>query len=177
MPKQRNEQSPVVLTLQANLKSIFDYADRHPELRDRSTPVRLAEWIDEQGWGDRVSKSTIYRMAKAEGPVVTDALELVARAFDLQAWHMLVPGLDPANPPYVLATEQERVLWKTYKELPSRMAALGDDEATAKRQDAGNGRHPAGDQEGARNAPRSGARKARRHDSGGTAAKRAPAKR
>ena len=144
MPKERKRQAEIIKVLAANMKAVFAFADRVPETRDRSTPERLCEWIDEQRWGDRMGKTTVYKMLRGTGPVVIDQLELVARAFDLEAWHLLVPGLDPANPPYLVRSEQERELWRSIVKV--REAAL--EEAT-KREDAREDRHSESPTDGA----------------------------
>ncbi len=111
---------PVSNMLAANITSLFLYAEKHEDLLDRVSPVALEEYIREQGWGKTVSKSTIYRMMDGDDGASIAVLALIASAFDLQAWHLLSPGLDPANPP-VLMTDIERQLYADFKELQRRL--------------------------------------------------------
>lgn len=54
-----------------------------------------------------LSDNTVGRARRArkpeagleEGAVQLDTLHKIARAYGFQAWQMLVPGFDPANPP------------------------------------------------------------------------------
>lgn len=47
----------------------------------------------------KVGKSTVDRALKAETPLNIDYLEAIARAFGVDAWQLLVPGMNPTNPP------------------------------------------------------------------------------
>lgn len=134
MPKAKRKKSGVVKIVQENTEALFALAARDPEFLDRASPVRLEEYIAEQKWEDRVGKSTIYRMFNGEGPVGADTLELVARAFNLQAYHLLIPGLDPANPPVVLTSAREREFWEHVRNL-NRDSGGGNAKAPAKRED------------------------------------------
>ena len=139
MAKQRERQAAVVLILAANMKRIFAMADRLPDYRNRSTPERLCEWITDEKWEDRIGKTTVYKMLNGDGPVVIDQVELVARAFEMEAWHLLTPDLDPANPPYLVRTKEERELWKKIE----RLTEVEREKAT-KREDARGGGHQEG---------------------------------
>lgn len=46
-----------------------------------------------------VGHGSIERMRNAGAAVQIDTLEKVARVFGLEPWHLMIPGLDPANPP------------------------------------------------------------------------------
>jgi hypothetical protein len=50
-----------------------------------------------------------------------DVLAAVATAFDLQPWHLLVPGLDPNNPPVTQLTPEERKLYADYQRLRAQL--------------------------------------------------------
>jgi len=43
-------------------------------------------------------------------------IEDVAKLLGLQPWQLLVPGLDPTNPPVVTMTETERALYARLRE-------------------------------------------------------------
>lgn len=46
-----------------------------------------------------VAEGTIHRMSKGTNAATIENVQAVARAFGLQGWQLLVPGLDPLNPP------------------------------------------------------------------------------
>ena len=59
-----------------------------------------------------VSNGTLDRMRRATAATRIDQVELVAGAFGLAAWQMMVPGLEPKNPPVLAAaSEAERLLY------------------------------------------------------------------
>lgn len=59
-----------------------------------------------------VSNGTLDRMRRAAAGARIDQVELVARAFGLEAWQMMVPGLEPKNPPVLAAaSDAERALY------------------------------------------------------------------
>ena len=62
-----------------------------------------------------VSVASISRIKEAQTSVGLDILEKLAPVFGLQAWHLLVPGLDPSNPPVAHITEAERILYTRIK--------------------------------------------------------------
>lgn len=45
-----------------------------------------------------VSGTTVYRILNRRASPTSDTLALLAEAFGLEAFHLLVDGLDPANP-------------------------------------------------------------------------------
>jgi hypothetical protein len=59
-----------------------------------------------------VSNGTLDRMRRATAAARIDQVELVAKAFGLEAWQLMVPSLEPRNPPVLAAaTEAERALY------------------------------------------------------------------
>jgi len=60
-------------------------------------------------------------MLGGEGAVGADVLDMVARAYGLEAWHLLVSGMEPQNPPSVLVSEGQRRLFRelteSYREI------------------------------------------------------------
>lgn len=46
-----------------------------------------------------VAQATIGRILRAETDATIDTVQALARTLDLEAWHLLVPDLDPKNPP------------------------------------------------------------------------------
>ena len=63
----------------------------------------------------KVGLATCDRIKKRETSVGTDVLEKVADVFGLQAWHLLTPNLDPANPPVIWLTKTERDLYENMR--------------------------------------------------------------
>jgi hypothetical protein len=58
--------------------------------------------------GESLSQSTINRILNAKVSVGVDHLMILAALFDLEPWQMLVPDLDPDDPP-VLASISRRL--------------------------------------------------------------------
>lgn len=50
-----------------------------------------------------VSTGTIDRLRRSEAATGIDNIGAIAAAFDLQAWQLLVPDLQPTNPPILVA--------------------------------------------------------------------------
>lgn len=63
----------------------------------------------------KVGLATCDRIKKRETSVGTDVLEKIADVFGLQAWHLLTPNLDPANPPVIWLTKTERDLYENMR--------------------------------------------------------------
>jgi transcriptional regulator with XRE-family HTH domain len=91
----------------ANLERLMAYAAKHHDKR-LASPEALEE-------ASGVSRSNIYRYLAQETSPTLEKLEGIARAFDLMAWQLLVPHLDPANPPVVFVTPEERALYDSIR--------------------------------------------------------------
>lgn len=115
-PKGAKRPPRIALVIKTNIEALLDYAGRRPELADRATPVALETFIRKQAWGESVGKSSIYRMTEGKSATGADVLDMVARAFDLQAWQLLMPGFDPGNPPSLLISDSQRELFKNFQE-------------------------------------------------------------
>lgn len=75
--------------------------------------------------GNKVGKSTIDRAMKADTPLTLDNLEALAKAFELDAWQLLVPGLSPSNPPLLRQVgESEDQLYRRIESLVQEAAGL-----------------------------------------------------
>ena len=59
-----------------------------------------------------IGKSTLYRILdpREKNPTQLDTLEKIARAYELQAWQLLVPRLDPLDPPATIGGQRMAVL-------------------------------------------------------------------
>lgn len=84
---------PVDRVLAANLRRLLDATVRQEDGAP-VTPTDIEEKTER-----RITKSTIYRILNCEVSARVEHVAELARAFGLPAWAMLVPGLDPADPP------------------------------------------------------------------------------
>lgn len=71
-----------------------------------------------------VGLATADRIKKQATSVGLDKLEAIAGAFDLQAWHLLTPNLDPSNPPVIALTRSEAELYKRLRETARGIVSL-----------------------------------------------------
>jgi transcriptional regulator with XRE-family HTH domain len=75
-----------------------------------------------------LDQTTVGRMKRGSHSPQLKHVEAVAAAFGLQAWQLLVPGLDPKNPPVCELTTIEKELYDKLrglvKQLPPRLVAL-----------------------------------------------------
>lgn len=63
-----------------------------------------------------VSTGTIDRLRRAEAATGIDNIGAIAAAFDLQPWQLLVPDLQPTNPPVlVVETPEMKALFATLR--------------------------------------------------------------
>ena len=73
-------------------------------------------------WGDenltrlareaKIGPGSCTRIKEQRTSVGIDILSKVARVFELQAWHLLTPGLDPTNPPVIYLNRKEANFYK-----------------------------------------------------------------
>ena len=63
-----------------------------------------------------IGEGTVWRISKGQDGTSIETLRAIAEAHGMQAWQLLVPSIDPENPP-VLAkfTEAERRLYAAIK--------------------------------------------------------------
>lgn len=106
----------------ANLRALMDYA------RDTGR-VELATQLGvEKASG--ITRTTIRGMVRGTQNTKIDVLQAVAEAFDIQAWTLLVPHLDPSNPPTKPMTKTEiqlyRRLDKVAREYDKLQKELGE---------------------------------------------------
>lgn len=63
-----------------------------------------------------VSLSTVQRILAGASGATLDNVESVAGAFHLSAYQIMVPSLDPDNPPVIKgATQEEQKLYRSWK--------------------------------------------------------------
>jgi len=71
-------------------------AENLRRLMDAKPDLETIKKVTARGGG---SNGTVGRMLQGDTAARIDAVEEVARVFGLQAWQLLVPGLDPDHPP------------------------------------------------------------------------------
>lgn len=64
-----------------------------------------------------VAQATIGRILSAKGENARiETIDRLAAAFGLQGWQLMVPGMDPANPPVLVPiSKAERALYESLK--------------------------------------------------------------
>jgi transcriptional regulator with XRE-family HTH domain len=76
----------------------------------------------------KVSKGTIDRITTAGTSVGVDVVAKLAKAFDLEPWQLLVPGLDPKNHPVLRhPTDAEKKLYAKLTSVMEELAAYQAD--------------------------------------------------
>lgn len=99
----------------ANVQTLIDYA------RDHGQPCGDQKSLAKKAG---VSMSTVARIRKQEAGTSIDALESIANCYGLQAWQLLMPNLDPTNPPVFCMTATERELYRNLKSAAATIAAI-----------------------------------------------------
>lgn len=75
--------------------------------------------------GMKVGKSTVDRLRNGTTPVNLDYIDALAQAFGLDAWQLLVPGIDPRNPPTLRSiSPAEEQMYSRMRELASQISRL-----------------------------------------------------
>ena len=101
------------------LPYIFGMPDSKQILWENVSTLMVHHWgkenLSELSRKAKVGLATCDRIKKRETSVGTDVLEKVADVFGLQAWHLLTPNLDPANPPVIWLTKTERDLYENMR--------------------------------------------------------------
>ena len=72
----------------------------------------------------KVGPGTVSRIKEQRTSVGLDVLEQVAGVFELQAWHLLTPNLDPSNPPVIYLCARESELYERFLQSARDLAAL-----------------------------------------------------
>lgn len=103
----------------ANVQTLIDYA------RDHDRPYGDQKALAKKA---RIAMSTVARIRKAEVGVSVDVLEAIANAYGLSAWQLMMPNLDPTNPPVVCITASERALYRKLKSAAAELALIPNGE-------------------------------------------------
>lgn len=70
-----------------------------------------------------IDQKTVWRIRKKEQSPTLDKLTSLARCFGLEVWQLLIPGLDPANPPVFVMSHTEQNLYNRLKRNLQDMVA------------------------------------------------------
>lgn len=102
--------SPEAVTLANNLRALMQAALDQGD-RQRGTALGLEKLAAQLQPPAIVRKASIARIRAATVSTGIDVVGQIARCYDLQAWQLLAPGLDPTNPPVVTISQTERDLY------------------------------------------------------------------
>ena len=73
-----------------------------------------------------VAQATIGRVLKGDQTARVETVAMIARAYSLEPWQLLVPGMDPSNPPTIrAASKEEQALYDRLKQAAQDLAKLG----------------------------------------------------
>lgn len=74
-----------------------------------------------------IGLGTISRIKQKKTSVGLDVIEKIATRFDLAAWQLLVPGMDPSHPPALQpVNERERLLYEKLMAAAQQLVAESD---------------------------------------------------
>ena len=95
-------------TVAANLRALMLHAGMEKKGEPNQSDLARASGANQR---------TVGRILAREQSPTVEMLETIARAFGLHAWQLLIPGLDPANPPVVVMSEAERQFYRRLEDL------------------------------------------------------------
>ena len=94
-------------------------------LSDNLSSIKIA-WkyksVNDMARKNGLEQTTLDRIIKKTMSPTVDKIVVIAGKFDLQAWQLLLPGLDPKNPPIFVMTDSERSLYEKLKEAAKQVA-------------------------------------------------------
>lgn len=72
-----------------------------------------------------VAQSTIGRILNCEAAATIETLSDLARAYGLEAWQLMVAGMDPTNPPVLMpVSAKEKELYERLKRVAHEITGL-----------------------------------------------------
>lgn len=72
----------------------------------------------------KIGPATVDRIKKQQTSVGLEPLEKIAEHFNLAVWQLLVPGLDPENPPALQpVSPAERKLYEQFRTIAKTIAS------------------------------------------------------
>jgi transcriptional regulator with XRE-family HTH domain len=106
--KEPSEVSTASATAQILAANLAGLMAAHSELNSNPKLAKKTE----------LSTGTISRLRNSDVDANLDTLERLARAFQVDPWQLLVPGMDPKNVPTLQPTsEAERRLYERIREM------------------------------------------------------------
>jgi hypothetical protein len=69
-----------------------------------------------------IGNGTAQRINEQSADASLSTLDAISRAFGLHAWQMLIPSLDPTNPPVFVMTSAERKLYDSLRSAVNKIA-------------------------------------------------------
>jgi transcriptional regulator with XRE-family HTH domain len=86
-------------------------------LADNLRRIIEHEGLNQTSWAARhgAEKKQVQRALRVATSPTLDTLAAIATAANLQPWQLLIPKLDPANPPVFTMTKAERDLYSRLK--------------------------------------------------------------
>lgn len=102
-----------------NICTLMQYAADHgaPYPHDKALAAKA-----------KLAASTIARIKRGEVGASIDTLEVIAKAYKLSAWQLLIPKLDPAIPPVAVSSDTERALYWRIKSLAADFRNVDEQE-------------------------------------------------
>lgn len=99
-----------------------DYGESMTPIDTKSTLWRNLSALMRHHWGKenlarlsreaRIGLASCTRLKEQQTSIGLELLESVAQAFGLQAWQLLIPNLDPSNPPVFVMSDSERQFYE-----------------------------------------------------------------
>jgi len=100
--------------------------DTRPILWANLSALMISRWGKENlsrlGREAGIGLASCDRIKKQTTSLGLDLVESVASVFDLQAWQVLTPDLDPSDPPVLYLTRAEAAKYRTFKESAKEFA-------------------------------------------------------
>jgi hypothetical protein len=90
--------------------------------------LSMSAWAREHG----LKPKRVHRALTQEHSTTLDVVESIAAAAGLQAWQLLMPGLDPANPPVFTITQSERDLYARLRDQILQLPITGPEKSEPK---------------------------------------------
>lgn len=94
--------------------------DTRPILWANLSALMISRWGKENlsrlGKEAGIGLASCDRIKKQTTSLGLDLVESVASVFDLQAWQVLTPDLDPSDPPVLYLTRAEAAKYRAFKE-------------------------------------------------------------
>lgn len=89
-------------------------------IRPNGKDISVNQWAK----AHKLDQSTINRLVNGQEPKLSMILAIAEKA-DLEPWALLVPGLDPRNPPVLKeSSESEKRLWNKIENLHQQLEEI-----------------------------------------------------